>query len=516
MPAATLPGQPLTALGAPYRAALPGAAGVVLLALTVMVGWHAGSVTLVQINPEFAPMQYNTALGFLLSGSGLTALCFGRARYAALAGGAAAVLGAATLAQYLGRFDLGIDQVFVHSAITTRVAHAGRMAPNTAVCFLLFGAALVVVAGAPRRESRVMVGGALSAIVLAGGLVPLAGYGLGLDSAHGWGRLAGMAVHTAAGFCLLGSALIAFAIERHHAGPEARYTLGALLVGVGGISVSLLAWLALHADHLGRLEREAATAARDAAALIGADFGSKSRAVERMAQRRAARPHMTRSEWQPDAVNCVHDIPAMTSIGWVDADLRVRWVVPRDPWGELEGFDLGSVPGRRALYAAARARDEGVAAGRAPLISGGEGMVVVAPVRGASPFPGYIASALDTERWFSRLLATYTRDGWQSAIRQGGMAVHGSDAGPAEVVAQHDFRLGGEPWSIRMALDADAVAARSSGRPALVLLGGSVMTLLLIAAIHLTGRARRGAADPGQCLADRGTRGDRGVGALHA
>ena len=45
-----------------------------VLGLMVLVGWHAHAPMLVQVHPTFVPMQYNTELGFLLSGAGLLAL----------------------------------------------------------------------------------------------------------------------------------------------------------------------------------------------------------------------------------------------------------------------------------------------------------------------------------------------------------------------------------------------------------------------------------------------------------
>ena len=85
----------------------------VLLGLLVIAGWHAGSRTLVQVLPAFVPMQYNTALGFLLCGSALLLLVFGRERGATLAGSVVALVGGLTLVQYVLAVELGIDELFM-------------------------------------------------------------------------------------------------------------------------------------------------------------------------------------------------------------------------------------------------------------------------------------------------------------------------------------------------------------------------------------------------------------------
>jgi len=39
-----------------------------LLGAIVLTGWYISNSDLIQVLPQFTPMQYNTALGFLLSG----------------------------------------------------------------------------------------------------------------------------------------------------------------------------------------------------------------------------------------------------------------------------------------------------------------------------------------------------------------------------------------------------------------------------------------------------------------
>lgn len=51
-------------------ATLPGGVAAVL-GVQVLAGWYLRSPALIQVAPAFVPMQYNTALGFLLSGIAL-------------------------------------------------------------------------------------------------------------------------------------------------------------------------------------------------------------------------------------------------------------------------------------------------------------------------------------------------------------------------------------------------------------------------------------------------------------
>ena len=115
-----------------------------LLGVVVLVGWYTHNAALIQVNPAFVPMQYNTALGFALSGLGLLALLFGASRWQQLAAVLVSLVGMLTLVEYIFGVDLGIDQLFMEHYIGVKTSHPGRMAPNTALCFSLTGLTLLI------------------------------------------------------------------------------------------------------------------------------------------------------------------------------------------------------------------------------------------------------------------------------------------------------------------------------------------------------------------------------------
>ena len=78
-------------------------------------------------------MQYNTALGFLMSGLGLLCLTENRAWVARAWGILVTLVGTATLAEYALAIDLGIDELLMEHYIRVKTSHVGRMAPNLSV-----------------------------------------------------------------------------------------------------------------------------------------------------------------------------------------------------------------------------------------------------------------------------------------------------------------------------------------------------------------------------------------------
>ncbi|MCH7567362.1 MAG: GAF domain-containing protein, partial [Nitrospirae bacterium] len=225
------------------------------LGLVVLVGWYTHNVTLVQVMPIFVPMQYNTALGFLLCGVGVLSVEFRRLSLAVACGGLVGAVGLLTLIQYVVGSDFGIDQLLMEHYITVKTSHPGRMAPNTALSFLLTGAALLVMAWSTRPKQRPLVAGLLGSIIVALGAVAFSGYLSGIETAYGWGQLTRMAVHTAAGFAVLGFGVIAFAWREGSAEETGAPRWLPLPVGIGVVTLAVCLWQALdareHALNLG-------------------------------------------------------------------------------------------------------------------------------------------------------------------------------------------------------------------------------------------------------------------------
>lgn len=186
-----------------------GAAGVSTgLGLIVLLGWYTHNTALIQIHPTLVPMQFNTAIGFLLCGLMLLAYVHDRRGIKITLGAIVTMLGMLTLAQYLLDVDFGIDQLLMEHYITVATSHPGRMAPNTALCFLLISLAMLTPAGMLRQWAAPLQG-ILGSLVFGLGTVAVLGYWLALESTYGWGRWTHMALHTAIGFMILGLGLFA-------------------------------------------------------------------------------------------------------------------------------------------------------------------------------------------------------------------------------------------------------------------------------------------------------------------
>ncbi len=236
--------EPLSGRSGAALVATASGASVAALGGLVVAGWLTVAVALIQVLPGFPPMQYNTALGFMICGAALLAAALDLRRPTALLGSLSGTIGLATLVQHLFHTDLGIDQLLVETYILTGVPDPGRMGPNSALCLTLIGAGLVGLAR--RAGSRQHVWPAmLGAIVIAVGTAALVGYAAGLPGAYGWSGHNPMAVHSAIGFTLLGGGIagLAWNTACHETGEAPAWL--PILAAVVVLTVTTCMWYAL-------------------------------------------------------------------------------------------------------------------------------------------------------------------------------------------------------------------------------------------------------------------------------
>ena len=84
-----------------------------VLGAIVLLGWYLHEPALIQVNPTFVPMQYNTALGFAVGGLALLGLAWYWPRFARITSVIVLLIGMLTLIEYIFGADLHIDQFFM-------------------------------------------------------------------------------------------------------------------------------------------------------------------------------------------------------------------------------------------------------------------------------------------------------------------------------------------------------------------------------------------------------------------
>lgn len=195
------------------------AACALVLGGVTLLGWSIEATALISIARDLPSMVPNTAVSLVLAGGALWILGGqgrpARLRWLGQACAAAVIaLGLGALVQYVLAWDLGLDRLLFPERVDFPAPFPGRPSPNTALCMVLVGAALLSLPVPSRRGGLIAEGGALASAALA--LTALTGYVFGVGYFYGLPPLfpfTGMALHAAIGLLALSCGILMARID---------------------------------------------------------------------------------------------------------------------------------------------------------------------------------------------------------------------------------------------------------------------------------------------------------------
>ena len=208
------------------RWTLPAGVLAILVGVAVLLGWALDIAALKSVLPGWVSMKPNTAVAFVLSGIGVL---FTRPRpmpnpresrpaprpsnpwsyVGRFCFFFAGLIGLLSLGEYAFGWNPGFDQwLFPEPTGTVGTSNPGRMAPDTALCFVLFAAGWEF-ARRPRQTNRTLI----AALLLGGmmttvALVEILSYFTPALRTYGWDGMTMMALPTAVVLVALGAALL--------------------------------------------------------------------------------------------------------------------------------------------------------------------------------------------------------------------------------------------------------------------------------------------------------------------
>ncbi|HAT1819780.1 TPA: EAL domain-containing protein [Legionella pneumophila] len=179
-----------------------------IFGLSVLIGWHFNIEFLIQYQPNKVAIVYNTSLCFIILSFSIFLFLNCYYKSAITLNAIVFILSGLALAQHIFSINLGIDEVFFHHYQSIENAYPGRMAANTAFCFLLITTALILMNIRCYQSFNNSLAGALGLLVFCLALLFISGYFSDIQQAYKWGDKTPMSINTGIGFLLLSLAVM--------------------------------------------------------------------------------------------------------------------------------------------------------------------------------------------------------------------------------------------------------------------------------------------------------------------
>lgn len=450
-----------------------------LLGVAVVVAWDLHPALLTPLLPLLTAVPYKAALGLACSGVAFMALGLGWVRVMFLWSVPGVLLALASFVRFEWPGIQGPGSWFVTG--WGDLSDPQQLVPITSLMLLLATGAPPLVLLAGRRRAPLAAG---AAVLAALALAALLG-----QFSHVWPVWQGLAhvpVLIVLGILAEAAALLHYgwqAMGRERYGPP-------LLVGLAGVTVSVVLSHAVALHQRMELVRDTQAAARSAANEVSFQTSGLSE-VRRIAHfwSVAGMPTPRRARLMAEVI--LQDFPGIRAINWLDPSSRVRWHIPPPPSKPMVGRMLRAVPGRGPAFDQALRGAEPAMTRVVPLVNGGRGIVVFVPV-GQRRIVGFLAVVFIPSRWFDTLLVPAVAPGFHLDVALGHDRLF-SRGPPGEpgFRAERRVSLLGQTLVVGAAPEPATASLIVTGVPVLLLAAGASLSLLAAIALYAMQTARR-------------------------
>jgi len=298
---------------------------VAFIALTVITGWYLQESLLIQISSSFVPMQFNTAICFLLAAIATISLILQKKTLSISLAIILIVLAGITGFQYIIGQNLGIDQLFMEAYLLVHSPNPGRMGLSTSICFVLIGISVI----AENRTINLGIIKHLVMIVIAIALLSFIGYLGNINTAYVWGNMSGMAVHTAFNFIILG--LVIFLVQvQHNKNIEHNKPWHIAPIVTSSLILFLGFWQSLESFQIQLMSKQIQKSTEAVTKSIELGFNIQNAEIEQFAILFKENIHNPKTVLTDNMANYFNSHNAVLSINWLDEDNQLQWSITRD------------------------------------------------------------------------------------------------------------------------------------------------------------------------------------------
>lgn len=302
--------------------------GMIILIVSsfAFIGWTTNLLSLSPVTSWMGAPQILSPLLMIILSIGLLSFQWQHYRLATICSSFVMFLGITITLAKLLEFSLPENLLFNSPAHYT-------MAINTSFCFFLSGILLFLINRQFYRQSTFLLLGAISSVIIALSVLALFGYMSGLNESYGWMQVTRMSMFSAGLFLTFSIAILNIAWEvilKNHL----KFSSMAISIpmGICFLTISLSLWHAVRSQD--KLFREETIQRESNYVVNSIHFYLEETAqnIAIMTKRWEIRGGTPEDEWKQDAQNILNKQAALTTLEWIDKDLKPRWkVVQNNP-----------------------------------------------------------------------------------------------------------------------------------------------------------------------------------------
>lgn len=389
------------------------------LGLIAILGWCTDNYVLYQIRPNSIPLYFNTALNFVFLGLGLIILVTRYKKWAALLGIASIILPSFVLLQYIFNIDFDIDNFFFKTGLSDNISAPGRMSPNSSISFLTCGLGLILLSfkRLPQIIYYLILILAIGVFVLA--TTSLLGYAADLSAAYHWAKLTPMAPHTAMGFMIASSGMIAFVYSKDALKEINLSSKSPYLAAVSVCCLTSLLWSSSLHQGMERLNELVSLEADKIKDVVMKVIEERASDMEELKLHLEEFPEISEKLWKSSVDFYRSKSPFFKTIEWVDPYYTVQGFSPLEGNEALLKHALPNYSFLQKDLEIAKNEKKIRISNITDLNPGEQGLFMIVPLLKGDTFKGFIISATNIDVMLQEVLKEVQTSKFEVAFFEG-------------------------------------------------------------------------------------------------
>lgn len=461
---------------------------VAFMSGNVLLQWYLYHFGIIESNPYFANMHFNTALTFFIGG--ICCILFMRKfRLTALfLAWIVALSGYLTLFQYIFQFNLGIDQLFMNqSTIDPSAYNPGRMAPSSAVCFSLLGTGMVIMCTNWMFKERQLTIRIFACMTCAFGLIGFSAWFIGAGSRE-WIEFTRLEGRPTLEFFTLSAAVIVYAWTHCKTYDGAIPPLLPLPTVIGAVLSTVFLWQALEGQERIQFQKATEAQAESIRNNLETYLDHRILSLKHLAQRWEKRGDTPKNDWELDAMSYIDVKSGLKLLEWADSSIHYRWILPLE--GEDTALNMDALFDKNRSIAVEKLEKETVENMNpvVNLVDEDKGFLVYFPLFLKGTYNGFLVGAFDINALFDGIITKDILEDYALSVSVGDNVIYNRNEinAPDDPLerASADLKFYGNVWKITIQPRATLLAEHRSILPAFVLFFGVILSIVIFFGVY--------------------------------